>query len=169
MGVGGHSVQKANRPVQIKDCEGQPLILLRVRVAVAEAGSDKVVEKAAGRQRNAAQSADLPSGCCRALSQQQLPIVAASDAVFPEIYPESPRRDSGYSLATVGYRRGEFRSVVGQVPGARKHFPLCTAPAEAASALLPPAVGRRSRAGGGGEAGAAFHPDVLLPRDPGLL
>ena len=52
------------------------------------------------------------------LTQQQLPIVAASDALFPEIYIESPYRDSGYSTATTGYRRGEMRSVVSQAVAA---------------------------------------------------
>ena len=51
-------------------------------------------------------------------TQQQLPIVAASTALYPSIYIESPLRDSGYSLATVGYRRGEMRSVVGQAVAA---------------------------------------------------
>ena len=31
---------------------------------------------------------------------------------------ESPHRDSGYSLATIGYRRGEMRSIVGQAVAA---------------------------------------------------
>ena len=52
------------------------------------------------------------------LTQQQLPIVAASDALYPEIYIESPLRDSGYSTATTGYRRGEMRSVVSQAVAA---------------------------------------------------
>ena len=51
-------------------------------------------------------------------TQQQLPIIEASDALFPELYLESPLRDSGYSLATIGYRRGEMRSIVGQAVAA---------------------------------------------------
>ena len=55
-------------------------------------------------------------------TQQSLPIIEASDALFPEIYLESPLRDSGYSLFTIGYRRGEMRSVVGQAVAAGEVF-----------------------------------------------
>ena len=55
-------------------------------------------------------------------TQQQLPIVEASDALFPELYLESPLRDSGYSLATIGYRRGEMRSIVRQAVAAGDVF-----------------------------------------------
>ena len=47
-------------------------------------------------------------------TQQFLPIVAEADVLYPEIYVPSPRLH-GYDGLSIGYRRGEMRSIVGQV------------------------------------------------------
>eukprot|EP01052_Picozoa_sp_SAG31_P000607 SAG31_NODE_17_length_35773_cov_25.999271_32_plen_177_part_00 len=51
------------------------------------------------------------------VTQQFLPIVAEADALFPEIYIPSPRLH-GYDGLSIGYRRGEMRSIVGQAVAA---------------------------------------------------
>ena len=51
------------------------------------------------------------------VTQQFLPIVAEADALYPEIYVPSPRLH-GYDGLSIGYRRGEMRSIVGQAVAA---------------------------------------------------
>ena len=47
------------------------------------------------------------------ITQQQLPIIAEADALYPDLYIGSPRMH-GYDGVSIGYRRGEMRSIVGQ-------------------------------------------------------
>ena len=48
------------------------------------------------------------------ITQQQRPIWEASDALFPEIYLESPGRDAGLGGKSAGFDRAGLRSVVRQ-------------------------------------------------------
>ena len=48
------------------------------------------------------------------ITQQQRPIWEASDALFPQIYLESPGRDAGLGGKSAGFDRAGLRSVVRQ-------------------------------------------------------